>query len=210
MLSRLSIVYPRLKSLRSDWYAEFDRCFTSHEVERIELVVEEGDVQISRSHAIDLATREFVTSPDPDDTFDLSVYAAGVRYLLTHSHVAAITFLEEWCPEVGNAYTPMPATPIKPEDVFSGTFNMHTATIFRTAVLKEAVAKLNGLWFQRYDWALRIYVAGNYPIHRIPKIGYRYRFHDCGIRDSVANIHTSIRSEDTYAAIKGAQLLRHH
>lgn len=208
MLSKLSIVYPRLNGLREDWYNEFDRCFTNPSVERVELIVEPSDVQISRGQAIELATREFVTSPDPDDTFDLTVYAEGVRYLLMYPEVGAVTFLEEWCNDAGKVFIPMSSERIKPEDVFHGTFNMHNATIFRTTVLKEAVSKLKGMCFRRYDWALRIYVAGNYPIHRIPKVGYRYRFHDSGIRDNPIPVNNLIRSEDTYSALKGAQLLQ--
>lgn len=208
MLSKLSIVYPRLASLRLDWYAEFDRCFNNDAVERIELAVEPGDFQLSRAAAINLATREFVTSPDPDDTFDLSVYAEGVRYLLTYPHVAAVTFLEEWVSETLPPRTPMPRDQITSNDVFRSASNMHSATIFRTAVLKEAVAKLEGFRFRRYDWALRIYVAGNYPIRRLPKVGYRYRLHEVGIRNTILQVENWIEGVDTYSVIANAQLLK--
>ena len=207
MLSKLSIVYPKLDSLDAAWYSEFNNCFSDESVERIELNVAPGDFQISRSAAINLATREFVTSPDPDDTFDLAVYSEGVRYLLTYPNIAAVTFLEEWYDERGGTITPMRAEPITAGDVFKTPVSMHSATIFRTALLKEAVAKLNMFRFRRYDWALRIYIAGNYPIHRIPKVGYRYRIHDAGIRKLVLDVDGWIESRDTYAVINAAQLL---
>lgn len=208
MLDRLSIVYPKQVTLNPYWFAEFEACFTDPRVERIEVLDGNGSVQSSRGLAINLATREFLVSPDPDDLFEMGAFEQAIAYLDQHPEVMAVALLEERFNQKGDVIDVTPARPLMAIDVLGDPMAMHNATVFRTAVIQEAVDKLSNTNYDRYDWVLRMYVAGNYPVARLPLIGYRYRWHNTGHRMAKTPI-ASVSAFDAYEHMERKGMVRY-
>ena len=209
MLEHLSIVYPKMANLNPTWYGEFLACFTDSAVERIEVAGQPDNLQAGRGLAFSLATRKYVTSPDPDDLFDLEAYRHAVQYLEEHPEIAAVSLLEQRITFDGQALDQTPVTGLTPMAVFSNPMAMHVATVFRTTIIQGAITTLSELTFCNYDWALRIYIAGNYPIHRLPVMAYRYRWHRQGHRTKRTVPTDAIPARDTYKVLAEKGFLTH-
>lgn len=150
-------------------------CFKDSELTPVEYPAIEGNLAQARADVYAEITTPYVVMIDPDDLVRPDVLEACVDYLEAHPDCAACSALEGNITENGQFHSYRRF----PDDIAAGLLRsvraFHHPVVMRMSVVREYAQALLEHNFYNYDYALKLCLAFNHPVHRLEQMGYLYR-----------------------------------
>jgi hypothetical protein len=171
----LSIIYIVSDNEREDWLEEMLVPLRHLPYPLIRYPGVPNDITKARVDAYSDVTTEYVLMMDPDDLVLAESVTACLQFLIDNPEYAACGPKEHCIGVNGEVRSSHPHGDFSLNCLMHTPLEFHGGVVFRTSAVMEFLQVLSSENFYNPDWALRLCIAGKYPVKKLNMVGHWFR-----------------------------------